>query len=155
MSGIIPKLVVFDTNICLDFFVFHDPRYLCILEWLKEGKIHGLTSSACRDEWLAVLNYPHLPINDEQRPIAITEFDATIKIKDDFIYSAIRLPLCSDKDDQKFLETALGLRVDYLVSKDKALLKLARRLSKLELFKIVTPEQFLNDLTINDIQTTS
>ncbi len=155
MSGIIPKLVVFDTNICLDFFVFNDPRYLCILECIKQGSIRALTSPPCREEWLRVLHYPHLPIDETLRPAAIAAFDKFIDVTDNFTYSAIRLPICSDKDDQKFLETAQGLRVDYLISKDKALLKLARRVSKLGLFKIMTPELFLSDLTINDIQATS
>lgn len=155
MTGIIPKLVVFDTNICLDFFVFNDPRYLCILEYLEQGRLQAYTSEACRNEWLNVLTYPHLPITEAQRPAAMQAFDEKIKLATSLTYSALRLPNCSDKDDQKFLELALGLQADYLVSKDKAVLKLARRVAKLGLFKILTPDQFLSDLTINDIETNS
>ncbi len=155
MTGIIPKLVVFDTNICLDFFVFRDPRYLCILEYLEQGLLRAYTSEDCRNEWLNVLNYPHLPISEAQRPSAINAFDRYMKLDGPISYSALRLPNCSDKDDQKFLELALALRADYLVSKDKAVLKLGRRVAKLGAFKIVTPDQFLNDLTINDIKANS
>ena len=49
------------------------------------------------------------------------------------------LPRCRDKDDQKFLEAALAARADVLVTKDRALLDLARRTAR---FRIVTPEEF-------------
>lgn len=47
------------------------------------------------------------------------------------------LPRCSDPHDQKFLELALAAKADFLVTKDQALLDLARR--KL-LFRIVAPQ---------------
>jgi predicted nucleic acid-binding protein len=40
------------------------------------------------------------------------------------------LPLCSDRDDQKFLELAAASQADWLVTKDKALLKLSRRMTR-------------------------
>jgi predicted nucleic acid-binding protein len=50
--------------------------------------------------------------------------------------AAAPLPRCSDPHDQKFLELALGARADVLVTKDQALLDLARR--KLP-FRIAAP----------------
>jgi predicted nucleic acid-binding protein len=41
--------------------------------------------------------------------------------------SGVRLPVCSDKADQKFLELARDAGAEVLITKDKALLKLARR----------------------------
>jgi predicted nucleic acid-binding protein len=55
----------------------------------------------------------------------------------------IRLPVCSDKDDQKFLEIARDSSATTLITKDKALLKLARKIRKAGLFSVETPEQFL------------
>jgi predicted nucleic acid-binding protein len=52
----------------------------------------------------------------------------------------VRLPVCTDKDDQKFLELARDANADVLITKDKALLKLARRLAKAGMFKVMVPE---------------
>ena len=49
------------------------------------------------------------------------------------------LPKCRDPDDQKFLEAAAAARADVLITKDVALLELARR--KLP-FRILTPSDF-------------
>ena len=53
------------------------------------------------------------------------------------------LPQCRDPDDQKFLEAALAVRADYLVTKDQALLELARRVST---FLIATPAELVAKL---------
>jgi predicted nucleic acid-binding protein len=50
-----------------------------------------------------------------------------------------RLPLCRDPHDQKFLEAALAAKADFLITKDQALLELARCVSP---FRIVTPAEF-------------
>jgi predicted nucleic acid-binding protein len=52
------------------------------------------------------------------------------------------LPVCRDPNDQKFLELARDCRADYLVTKDRALLELARRKIRRVPFCIVTPQQF-------------
>jgi putative PIN family toxin of toxin-antitoxin system len=50
------------------------------------------------------------------------------------------MPRCRDPDDQKFLEVALAARADFLVTKDRALLDLARAVEKRALpFRIVRP----------------
>ena len=43
--------------------------------------------------------------------------------------AATGLPQCEDPDDQKFLELAWHARASHLVTRDKALLKLARQLA--------------------------
>jgi predicted nucleic acid-binding protein len=50
-----------------------------------------------------------------------------------------QLPACRDPDDQKFLEAALAARAEFLVTKDRGLLDLARRVAR---FRILTPEGF-------------
>ena len=56
---------------------------------------------------------------------------------------AVALPRCKDRDDQKFLELARDGSADWLVTSDKALLKLARRRKLAHLFRILTPDQSL------------
>lgn len=139
----IPKRIVIDTNVCLDLFVFRDPRWAALMAALQSGSIEAVTRADCRTEWQRVLHYPHLPIDDQTRPSINAEFDTWIKMLEPTALSPrpdVRLPICTDKDDQKFLELALGSDAATLITKDKALLKLARKTAKIGLFTIITPQ---------------
>ena len=133
--------VVLDTNVCLDLFVFRDQHTLPIMQALQSGQIRAVTRAECRDEWLAVLHYRHLPLNDDNRPLAQAEFDQYIELIAPPV-SGVRLPVCSDKDDQKFLELARDANVQYLITKDKALLKLAKKTARAGMFTILLPQKW-------------
>jgi len=60
--------------------------------------------------------------------------------------TAPALPLCRDPDDQKFLELARAARADWLISKDRALLDLARRVRLTEAFEILGPQDAVRRL---------
>jgi predicted nucleic acid-binding protein len=150
----IPKRIVLDTNICLDLFVFRDPRWSDLRTALSAGTVEAVTRPDCRREWLHVLNYPHLPLDDASRARAIDEFDAQVTCAD---YPAVpqapaapRLPVCKDTDDQKFLELARDAGAQALITKDKALLKLARRAGRDGFFLILTPEKWTAVLERDD-----
>jgi putative PIN family toxin of toxin-antitoxin system len=137
----IPKRIVIDTNVCLDLFVFRDPRWAALLAALKNGTVKAVTRDDCRMEWLIVLHYPHLPLNEESRNQATTEFDSLIACLDmNESASDVKLPVCSDSDDQKFLELARDANADVLITKDKALLKLAKKTVKAGMFAIMLPD---------------
>lgn len=138
----IPKRIVLDTNVCLDLFVFRDPRWATLDAALRSGAIEAVTRADCRMEWLAVLQYEHLPLDESSRAKATLEFDAVIRCVEGTAPAGIRLPLCSDPDDQKFLETALAERAGVLITKDKALLKLARKTARAGLFRILPPQDW-------------
>jgi predicted nucleic acid-binding protein len=94
-----------------------------------------------------VLHYPHLKLDETGRAACSAEFDALIRCQP--IPVAMeemqKLPICKDKDDQKFLEIARDARVDVLITKDKALLKLARKTRRDGLFAIMTPEAWTEE----------
>jgi putative PIN family toxin of toxin-antitoxin system len=139
MIPVPPKVIVIDTNVCLDLFVFKDPRWAGLLAALESGAVEAVTRSDCRDEYNIVLHYKHLPLDDDSRPLAAARFDQLIKVVAP-AESGVRLPVCTDKDDQKFLEVARDAQAAVLITKDKALLKLARRLAKAGMFKVMVPE---------------
>jgi putative PIN family toxin of toxin-antitoxin system len=140
----IPNRLVLDTNVVLDLFVFRDPRWARLLNALQSGAVQGVTRADCRDEWVHVLHYPHLPLNEDTRAAACAEFDRLILMTDSAAASS-PLPACSDRDDQKFLELARDSQAAMLITKDKALLKLARRIAKAGMFRILTPEAWLRE----------
>jgi putative PIN family toxin of toxin-antitoxin system len=137
-----PRIVI-DTNVCLDLFVFRDPRWASLMAALQSGAVEAVTRADCRQEWQMVLHYSHLPVTDDTRPACNAEFDALITCLEAEALSprpGVRLPICTDRDDQKFLELALGANAVTLITKDKALLKLARKTAKAGLFAIVAPQ---------------
>ena len=145
-AAALEKLIVLDTNVCLDLFVFHDPRWAPLLAALESGAIQAVTRADCRDEYRLVLHYPHLPLDEASRPAAAARFDALVKVVAP-TSRALRLPACSDRDDQKFLEIARDAGAAILITKDKALLKLARRTARENLFRILAPEAWVKEQT--------
>ncbi len=145
----IPKRIVIDTNVCLDLFVFCDPRWAALLAALQNCSVQAVTRDDCRTEWLKVLDYRHLPLDVDTRPVAIAAFDALITRLDAEALrprAEVRLPICSDPDDQKFLELARDSGAQILITKDKALLKLARKTVRAGLFSILTPDKWIAEL---------
>lgn len=134
--------VVLDTNVCLDLFVFHDPRWTNLLAAIEGGSVEAVTRADCRDEYRVVLHYPHLPLDEATRELSAARFDALVKVVEPPA-KPVRLPVCSDKDDQKFLELARDAGADVLITKDKALLKLARKTAQAGMFRIMLPEAWL------------
>jgi putative PIN family toxin of toxin-antitoxin system len=133
--------IVIDTNVCLDLFVFRDPRWQSLLTALRTGAVEAVTRDDCRTEWRIVLDYPHLPLDATSREQAIREFDTLIAcLPAATADQANGLPRCKDPDDQKFLELAHQSGAACLITKDKALLKLARKTARAGLFSITTPD---------------
>ena len=144
MIPVSPKRIVLDTNVCLDLFVFKDPRRAALLSAIESGAVEAITRADCREEYLVVLHYKHLPLDDDSRPLSAARFDQLIKVVAP-PESGIRLPVCTDRDDQKFLELARDAGAAILITKDKALLKLGRRLAKAGMFKVMVPEAWTPD----------
>jgi putative PIN family toxin of toxin-antitoxin system len=135
-----PLRVVLDTNVLLSLTVFSDSRLAAMSEELATGRWLALTSAACLAEFRRVLGYPKFALSDaDQQQI----FDAYAGMATCIGIAAEigpSLPLCSDPDDQKFLELARDGTAVYLISADRALLKLARRKRLDHLFRIVAPD---------------
>ena len=139
--------IVIDTNVCLDLFLFRDPRWQELMDGLKRGDIEAVTSASCRMEFTLVLAYEKMQLSTESQAAILQEFDQLIRLidlpTDPYATNAIKLPLCKDRDDQKFLELAYASQADTLITKDKALLKLARKTIRSQLFRIFSPESWL------------
>lgn len=140
-----PTRIVLDTNVCLDLFVFRDPRWLRLMQALTNGEVEAITRADCRMEWHIVLGYSRLGLDEAMQTAVRAEFDALIRpFADAPSDDSIKLPLCRDTDDQKFIELAYQSGATVLITKDKALLKLARKTQKVGLFQIVTPEAWVD-----------
>jgi putative toxin-antitoxin system toxin component, PIN family len=132
--------IVLDTNVCLDLFVFYDRRCRELAQMLKMESIRAVTRNDCRDEWLRVLMYPSLSLDESTRKKCIAAYDEVISCCDFEKKDYTFLPVCQDMDDQKFLELAFDSNAHFLLTKDKALLKLSAKIRKSSFFRIMKPE---------------
>jgi uncharacterized protein len=130
-----------DTNVCLDLFVFGDPRCDGLLAAARDGRIELVTREDCRAEWRAVLGYPQLALSEPRRAQASALFDTLVHARspEEVAPSPAALPRCRDGDDQKFLELAYQAGAVALLTRDDELLRLARRTKKEGLFAILPP----------------
>ena len=137
----IPNLVL-DTNVVLDWLVFANPASQAVTEAITGMRARWIVNAAVRDELTHVLArglvdrwQPDLSRLWDTWERYATPLDAPGSTANG------RWPRCSDPDDQKFVELALGHQAHWLVTRDRALLKLARRTRLLGL-SIVTPDGF-------------
>jgi putative PIN family toxin of toxin-antitoxin system len=137
--------VVLDSNVWIDILVFDDPATRPIHAALEAGALNALIDARCLAELTRVLDYPQFVARDVDKPAAL----ATVARLTEFVTPeahaepATPLPKCKDRDDQKFLELAHAAQADWLVSKDRAVLKLARRIARDFGFQIAQPAPFV------------
>lgn len=128
--------LVLDTNVVLDLVVFHDPGAAPLLAAIEACRVTLLTTAECLAELRRVLAYPEFKLDPAGQDRAYEWYAAWAEVIDTPPPEPL-LPRCRDADDQKFLDLAWAAKADRLVTKDKALLELARRVAKLGRFAIV------------------
>jgi putative PIN family toxin of toxin-antitoxin system len=138
-----PRLVL-DTNVWLDWLVFGDPSVEPIRAAVASGRAEIFMDSNCEAELERALGYDlgrRFTLDAAGRSACIAECRRVARKIERAAPEAecAQLPACRDPDDQKFMEAALAARAEFLVTKDRALLRLARRTAR---FRIVPPEEF-------------
>lgn len=134
--------LVLDTQIWLDWLAFDDPSVAPLKAGLAADRAEIYLDAPCEAELERVLGYPIVKVLPprEVQAARLAEARRIARRPDRALGEAERtsLPRCSDRDDQKFLELALAARADVLLTRDRALLALARRVP----FRIVSPAGF-------------
>lgn len=140
-----PLRVVFDTNVLLSMFAFADSRFAPLRVEVDAGRWLAYTRPDCLEEFRRVLDYAMFEFEPERQAATLAAYMAVARQPQALPpLEPAPLPRCKDKDDQKFLELARDIEADWLVSSDKALLKLNRKL--LGRYRILKPEQALKEL---------
>jgi uncharacterized protein len=140
--------LVLDTNVWLDWLVFEDPQIAPLRAVHASGKALVYIDAPCESELQRVLAYrlrkDTLDIGAQAAALAACRQVAIplISPRPEAASAAPALPLCRDADDQKFLELARAARADFLLTKDRDLLELARRKYEPVGFRILTPPAF-------------
>ena len=125
-----PPVVVLDTNTVLDWLVFADPRVQALAQAVEGGQLCWVACAPMRQELGHMLAHTSLARWSPDAAAALVLFDRLAVPRDTpTINPAIGLR-CSDRDDQVFLDLALAERALWLLTHDRALLKLARRAAR-------------------------
>ncbi len=113
--------------------VFDDPATRALKLALQRGQIRWLATSAMRAELVRVLAYPKMMQRLSLYQLRTASgFDARSMHRPISSLSAPKATLtCADPDDQKFIDLAVAHQAT-LISKDKAVLCMAKRLLVLD-----------------------
>lgn len=137
-------LLVLDTNVVLDWVAFDDARVQPIAAAIERGMLRAATSSACLQELRRALSYAQVGLDPAAQALAFSRYVArATEFQVPQAAAAAGLPLCEDPDDQKFLELAWHARASFLLTRDKALLKLGQRLRERGCFAVLAPDAFI------------
>lgn len=137
-------LLVLDTNVVLDWVAFADARVRPIAAAIERGALRAATSAACLRELRRALGYAQVKLDAGAQARAFERYAAHALVFEFGAHAEMaHLPQCEDADDQKFLELAWHARASHLLTRDKALLKLARAAAQLGRFSVLEPAAFL------------
>lgn len=136
-----PPAVVLDTNVVLDWLLFHDPHCGTLASMLEQRRLLWYASPEMRQELASVLSRPMLQRwqPDCERILSIFDHLTLAGGVDGGNSPGAVSPMCSrDPDDQKFIDLAVQVRARWLLSRDLALLRLARPARQVGI-EILTP----------------
>jgi putative PIN family toxin of toxin-antitoxin system len=141
-----PLRVVLDSNVWIDILVFEDPATRPIHAALEAGTLEALIDARCLAELTRVLDYPQFArfgIDKAAALATVARLSTLIAPQAPEMPETRPLPKCKDRDDQKFLELAHASQAAWLVSKDRAVLKCAKRVARDFAFRIAEPKPFV------------
>lgn len=116
--------LVLDTNVLLDLWLFDDPSTRPLRAAIEAGRLRPLRSADCDAEFAEVIGRPQFGLDEASRRSMLERWTACSEP----IARVASAPLaCADPGDQKFLDAAFSAGADVLLTRDKVLLKLARR----------------------------
>ena len=125
------NVVVLDTNIVLDVFLFDDAAAKPLRPALEAGTLHWVATQHMRNELERVLDYEHLVPRMAFYSVTAADILAAFDRHAHLVEVAPRIAaVCKDPDDQCFVDLAVAHQA-LLVSKDKAVLTMKKRLAAL------------------------
>ncbi len=137
-----PPRLVLDTNVVLDWLIFQNEDAALIGQAIQAGDVIWLTSESLRKELMHVLARDQWARWAPIQPNLWAHWNRwSSQISCASVAQLPRGPRCTDTDDQKFIDLALGQHAHWLISRDKAVLKLGRPCLSMGL-RIVEPEQW-------------
>lgn len=139
--------LVLDTNVILDWLVFKDARMAGLQSAWDQQRLELITHGPALAELTRVLAYPQFKLTDSAQREVLECYEARVRIvslPDGVTMENLGMPAgfprCKDGDDDHFIALAYHHRADAVVSKDRAVLDLAKRVRKFGV-TILSPQQ--------------
>jgi len=120
-----PRIVI-DTQVIMDWLVFRDPRVQALVQAVVGRQVQWIGDPAMLDELRHVLGRGVAAQFDPDLAWIESQFEQHCQMIASASPPAVRL-VCRDPDDQKFIDLALAQRAQWLLSRDRAVLALAKR----------------------------
>jgi uncharacterized protein len=122
-------LIVLDTNVVLDWLLFSDPGVQALVTAIEQGRLRWIATAAMRGEFEHVLGRGLAAARgaDPARFALVWRQHCTEHPAAPLADARLR---CTDTDDQKFLDLALASNARWLISRDRAVLKLRREAAR-------------------------
>ena len=125
-------MLILDTNIILDLFVFNDPDLAALkpalLAGLENKQLNWIATSDMRIELERVLTYPKITPRMAFYQVTADDVLAKFDLLATLVDSAPKAKwVCKDPDDQRFIDLAVQHQAT-LLSKDQAVLCMAKRM---------------------------
>jgi len=133
--------LVLDTQVWIDWLVFDDPAVAPIRAAVAAGRAEVVIDRECEAELARALGYP-LGKRSVDVQDCLKRCSELCRKPDPPLLPVRHLPKCRDPDDQKFLELAAAAGADCLITRDRALLALAKRGLP---FRILPPQAFAEE----------
>jgi putative PIN family toxin of toxin-antitoxin system len=131
---------VLDTNVVLDWLVFGNPIGATLADALTSGRCRWICTRAMRDELADVIARDALKRWAIDAPAVLAVFDALgVDVGTPAPLGPAANLRCSDPDDQMFIDLAIARSAHALLTRDRALLRLASRARRYDV-RIATPK---------------
>ena len=138
-------IAVLDTNTVLDWLVFRDPAARVLAREIEADRITWLASPAMRREFDRVLPREALARWQPDAAAAAAAWARHARLEPaEPPAGALQ---CRDPDDQFFIDLALHRRCTWLLTRDRALLELARRAMPWGVL-VLTPQAWLGGRSV-------
>jgi putative PIN family toxin of toxin-antitoxin system len=123
-----PIALVLDTNVVLDWLLFRDASCVGLAAPLQAGQLLWHATPSMRGELARVVQRPELQRWSPDCEHILSIFDSLAKLcaETPSAAGAAGRLRSRDPDDQKFIDLAVSVKATWLLSRDRALLRLAR-----------------------------
>lgn len=122
-----PVEVVLDTNVVLDWLLFQDVQTKALGTALETGSFAWIGTASMLHELSDVLGRAEFDRWHHRRASVLPGAQKYCWLRPDPVVGASHALWCTDPDDQQFIDLALSAKARWLFSRDKAVLRLARR----------------------------
>ncbi len=137
--------IVLDTNTVMALWLFEDPALAPLRAWLAGGDAALLSREDALEELRRVLAYTQFGCPQARQQAILADYRAQLSTPA-APPAVAELPRCRDRDDQKFLEIAGTSAARWLLTRDKALLRLNRHRLLRGRFMVLTPERWQREV---------